>query len=171
MLLTLLAHLFVAERHRPRASTVGFSRPYLSEIDVEDRSIEPLLATNSQGKFLNTHVSKLGYARFGYTECTPDDEGKILVELHKALAQLYVCASDAKSGLDLMRGGGVTPRVVVSDTGEDVDGVVGVRCQEFPKGCALIIAPAEGAGLYTRIGSSVGVLAKRVDKCFVAVQP
>lgn len=176
-MLTLLSHLFVAERHRLKAGDVGFKVPLMSEIDVSDRSIEPLLVTSARGTFMPTVVSKLGYVRFGFSKCQPDQEPGLLVEFHRALVERSRAnawgnvVSTLEEGVGLMRSLNI-PLVFVLSSVDDPklaeDGFVNLRCP-LPSGSALISTRPEVAGLYTRVGDSVGIVAHNCDTSFVAV--
>jgi hypothetical protein len=179
--LSLLSHVFVTERHRPRAGQVGFSVPAFSEIDVGEDNIEPLLATNMRGTFLQTRVSRHRQARFGFSECDLDrGEGALLCEFHKVLVQtaehenwdnVTTSISDA---LERMQSFGTTPKLVLlpasSSDFEPPPGVLPMLAG-LPEGAALVVASPTLAGLHTRIGDHVGILAQRVNMSFVAVVP
>jgi hypothetical protein len=176
-MLTILSHLFVTERHRLKAGDVGHSVPLLSEIDVLDRSIEPLLVTSTRGTFLPTTVSQKGYARFGFTSCSPAQELELLVEFHRVLVERgRACnwgnvVSTMEEGLAVMNGFNLHPVFILmpkEDPAPTLEGVVVLNCP-LPRGSALISTLPEIAGLHTRVGDYVGVMAKRVDKAFVAV--
>lgn len=178
-MLTILSHLFVTERHRLKAGDVGHSVPLLSEIDVTDRDIEPLLVSSARGTFLPTKVSQRGYARFGFNHCTPAQELGLLVEFHRVLIERSrACnwgnvASDMETGLDIMRGSNLSPVFILmpkEDPPPSIEGVVVLNCP-LPSGSALISTLPEITGLHTRVGDYVGIMAKRVDRSFVAVSP
>lgn len=176
-MLTLMSHLFVTERHRPQAGKVGHRVPVLSEIDVTDRSIEPLLVSNAKGSFVPTVVAKLGYVRFGFSECQPDQESRMLMEFHRVLVdRSRSCGwgnvvSSIEDGLKLMRGTVAPPVFVLisrDDPAPKEEGFVLLKCP-LPSGSALISTRPEIAGLYTRVGDSLGIVAKCCDASFVAV--
>ena len=175
-MLTLLSHLFVTERHRAVAGNVGLRVPLMSEIDVPDRTCEPLLVTNALGTFLPTVVAKLGYVRFGFSKCQPDQEPGLLVEFHRVLVERGRAngwgnvASSVEEGIRLMRSNNTLVFVITSleDPALTEDGFVNLRCP-LPSGSALISTRPDVAGLYTRVGDSVGIVAKKCDSSFVAV--
>ena len=176
IVLTLLSHLFVTERHRAVAGNVGLRVPLMSEIDVPDRSCEPLLVTNAKGSFLPTVVAKLGYVRFGFSKCSPDQEPRLLVEFHRVLVERSRASgwgnvvSSIDEGVSLLRSS--NPLVFVVSSLEDPklteDGFVNLRCP-LPSGAALLSTRPDVAGLYTRVGDSIGIVAKKCDTSFVAV--
>lgn len=175
-MLSLLAHIFVPERHRQRAAQVGFSTPALSEV-VVNPSAEPLLATNMKLAFLRTRVSAVGYARFGFSECEVAQEQELLFAFYRALVTAAGqenwrnVAPNVPEALERMRGFGVAPQLVVSSRPDEVSEDVVTLGVDFPDGAALVVGPSERAGLYTRVGDHVGVLAQRVSTTFVAVVP
>jgi hypothetical protein len=179
-MLSLFAHLFVAERHRQRAGEVGFAVPAFSEIEVGDANIEPLLATNMRGTFLRTRVARQGYARFGFSECPIEAEGKLLGEFYRVLVwaarheQWQNLTSSEDQALTRIRELGFMPKIVVRAEGAPESAVpegVYKVVADLPPGASLVVAPAPQAGLYTRVGEHMGLLAYHVDRAFVAVLP
>lgn len=169
---TVLSQLFVTERHRPKADDVGFSVPAISEIDVEGE-IEPLLASNMRNSFLRTHVSSHGTVRYGYSECPLEQEGALLGVFYRILSREasedWGTVRTVAEACDRMKRAGLTPAVVVQP--EPVDDSLPVLTANIPEGCSLVVAKPEQAGIYTRIGEYVGILAYRIDSAFVAVEP
>ena len=171
---SVLAQVFLTERHRQRAGHVGFSLPAFSEIEASP-DIEPLLATNMKGTFLRTRVSSFGHARFGFSEMEVSNEPLLLLELHRVLVVQaskegwHNVVSTVPEALSRMSEFGIKPSVVLS-AGPEVEDVRGLPVA-FPEGVALVVGPAEAVGLHTRIGGHVGILAYRVSTAFVAVQP
>lgn len=151
--------------------------PLASEIDIEDRSIEPLMISTTRGTFLESRISRAGYARFGFSECRVEQEEVLVREFHRALVSRaktngWPCASTVGEAVDLMARKGARPCHLaagpwVASAGD------GVKVLEagFSQGTALLVAEPSTAGLQTRVGDYVGVLAYRVDRCFVAVAP
>lgn len=177
MQLSLLSQVFVTERHRQRAGDVGYAVPGMSEVYYGDAAIEPLLATNMKGSFLRTRVSSSGgYARFGYSAVPVEDEAVLIGELYKVLLDRAPVegwqnvVSTVPEALVRMRSFGVRPCVILSATATPVDDLLALPAP-LPEGAALVVGPAEGAGLHTRIGAHVGILAQRVSTLFVAVRP
>lgn len=176
-MLTLLSQMFVTERHRLRAGNVGHSMPLASEVDTNDRSIEPLMITTTRGTFLQSRVSRGGYARFGFSECTGDQEATLVREFHRMLVSRsklngWSCvAAGVGEAMGLMRGKGVKPCHLVAGPWLKAAEDVKVLDAGFPDGVALLAADPSVAGLHTRVGDYVGILAYRVDRCFVAVTP
>jgi hypothetical protein len=169
-----LSQLFTVERHRPRAGEVGFSVPAITEIDVADGDIEPLLATNMRGGFLRTRVSRAGTARYGYSECALDQEPALFRVFYQTLVREaeregWGTVRTVSEACELMTLRGVRPAVVVAPEALET----GLRClvSELPPGAALVSAGPVASGVYTRIGNYVGILAYRVDKVFVVVVP
>jgi hypothetical protein len=156
--------------------------PLLSQVDLDPREIKtitPLLVTNARFTFMRTEVSKNGYARFGFTECPVDREEGLLLEFHRVLVAEssrngWGCSVPSfQEGLVRMKTVGATPKFVVMSKEEPLpvpDGLIPLTCG-FPPGVALISVRPEDAGLYTRVGDYVGVMAKRVNLAFVAVIP
>jgi hypothetical protein len=175
--LTLLSQLFVTERHRLRGGEVGHSVPLASEVDVGDRSIEPLMISTTRGTFLESRVAKGGYARFGFSECGIAAEAGLVQEFHRVLvARTEVngwpsLVGSVDDALRVMLGHGVKPGHLVAGAWLEPGAGVPVLDGGFPGGTALLVAEPAGAGLHTRVGDYVGILAYRVDRCFVAVVP
>lgn len=178
-MLTLLSHLFVTERYRRRAANVGHSMPLASEVDINDRSIEPLMITSTRGTFLESRVARGGYVRFGFSECGLDQEAGLIQEFHRVLISCakmngWSCVSNTVNGaLSLMRGNGVRPGHIAAGpwlSDLEFDGVK-VLDAGFPQGSALLVAEPSSAGLHTRVGDYVGVLAYKVNLTFVAIIP
>lgn len=178
-MLSLLSHLFVTERHRPRKGDREFATPTLSEIEVDDPTIEPLLATNMRGTFLPTKISSQGYARFGYSPCTPDEEVNLIKELHRVLVEVGIrrewnnTAHSVPEALDKMTHFGVIARVVIVARGAKPDVAEGFPVIEagLDEGCALLLATAPRCGLYTRIQDHAGLLIYRANTSFIPVIP
>lgn len=179
-MLSLLSHVFVTERHRPRAGQVGFAVPAFSEIDVGEDDIEPLLATNMRGTFLRTRVSLHRQARFGFSECGLAQEEALLREFHRVLVETAAhenwtnVTSSIPDALERMQSFGTPPKLVLLPaSSSDFEPPAGVLPMliGLPEGTALVVASPHLAGLHTRIGDHVGILAQRVNMTFVAVVP
>jgi len=173
---SVLAQLFVVERHRPRAGKVGFSIPTLGETLGVDSSIEPLLVTNMRGTFVRTHVSKDGCVRYGFSECTLDQEPNLLCEFYRTIIR-----EGEKEGwgnkvdsipqaLEKMIGFGVTPKrlVVPLNFSGAYEGLEVIK-SALPEGSALVLSQSENAGNYIRTGDNVAIVAQRVSAQFVVV--
>jgi hypothetical protein len=151
--------------------------PLASEVDTQDRSIEPLMITTTRGTFLESRVSRGGYARFGFSECVADQEAALLQEFHRMLISRskingWSCvAGTIGDAMRLMQGKGVKPCHLVAGPWLKVAEDVKVLDAGFPDGAALLVADPSIAGLHTRVGDYVGILAYHVDRCFVAVAP
>lgn len=179
-MLSLLSHLFVTERHRAKASAmVGHSTPYLSEFDVDNRDIEPLLATNMRGDFIRTRVARAGHVRFGYTELDWTKESALIAALHAAIVRNAEeegwgnVVGTVDAAIERMVQTDFVPRLVLVASKEGLtvpESLVVVEC-EIPAGMALVAAHPLQTGLYTRIRNHVGVLAQNVDQSLTAVVP
>lgn len=174
--MTLLAQLLIAERHRPRAGAVGHSVPLALELDVAGRSLEPLLISTTRGTFLESRVSRAGYARFGFSECPLSAEPVLVREFYRVLvacgkANEWRCmAATVEEAIQLMLGRGVRPgHLVVGPEWSSTSIELPVLDGGFSPGSALLVAEPTEAGLYVRVGEHVGILAYRVDRNFVAV--
>lgn len=178
-MLTPLSQLFITERHRLRAGNVGHSVPLASEVDMDDRALEPLMVSTTRGTFLPSRIARDGFARFGFSECGIEREGALLLEFHKQLVQLstahgWECVVDSPEiAVSRMRDHGEIPFHLAAGPWIEVDDIGGARVLDvgLPQGLALLVTTPSKAGLYTRIGDYVGVLAHRVDRFFVAVVP
>ena len=175
MQISALARIFVVERHRQRAGDVGFSVPAFSEVDLDPTS-EPLLATNMRNTFLRTRVSSQSVARYGYSECSLEDEHNLLHEFFRVLSAAIQHegwsnrASSVEEGLEVMRSLGYAPMFLVTSGSMGTEHSVEVLSIALPGGAALISTSPNQTGYYTRIGGNVGVLAQRVDRTFVVVE-
>lgn len=196
---TVLERIFTTERYRQRASGTAFSTPALQEC-VPREGASPLLASNMRGAFLPTRVSAQGVARYGFLPCSISEEPVLLTTLYRTLLQLSAqqkwpnrCSSSAQA-LERMRSFGLEPRFLVISESllRDVCGqedlaeaqramasrgsiaVVGdlqVLLSELPAGSAIVTASPLLTGLYTRVGDHLGILAQRVDRSIVLVEP
>lgn len=170
-----LARLFVTERHRQRAGVVGFSVPALSEAFVGDINSDPLLVTNMRGSFVRTRVSREGYARYGFCECSLDLEGDLMLALYQGLRTASENegwgnrVSSIEEAVELQQKTGLVPKTLVVSDGVEVkfDGLV-VR-SPLPEGAALLATDQQHTGYYTRVGDHVGILAHNVNRTFVVV--
>jgi hypothetical protein len=148
-----------------------------SEIDVDDRSLDPVMITGTRGTFLESRVARGGYLRFGFSECPMDLEGALLLEFYKQLVKLatekkWSCVAESpESAVAVMKANGETPFHLVAGPWVEADDIEGARVLDigFPRGAALLVASPARAGLHTRIGAHVGVLAYRINRAFVAV--
>lgn len=172
---SLLSSLFVTERHRAKAGSVGFSIPTMVEITVPDLSIEPLVTTNMTGKFLPTRVAKQGYVRMGFHECELNHEGVVVGALYSALSALGVerkwnnTATTVELAAYKMLSAGYRPLTVVTRDLEvkAPEGIV-VRYNPDVPG-TLLCAEPRMTGLHIRVKDYIGVVAHHVDKAFVVV--
>lgn len=175
-MLSVLSHLFVTERHRPKASNVGHAVPYLSEVDVASRAIEPLLVTNLRGEFVRTRVSKSSYVRFAYTELDWDKEPLLLQALHAAVVQNSIkegwenVVDSIPAAIARMADTDFRARVVVSsDSSLQLPSDVTLVNCDLPTGIALVFAHPVQNGTYTRIRNHVGVIVQNVSSSITAV--
>lgn len=173
-MLTPLSQLFVTERHRLRAGNVGHSVPLASEIDLDDPALEPLMVTTTRGTFIQSRVAKGGYLRFGFSECPLDREGALVLGLHRQLvahSEVSCVVATPEQAAAQMRLNGETPFHLAAGPWIEADEIGGARVLDIglPQGIALLMASPAKAGLHTRIGDYVGVLAFRVNRAFVAV--
>lgn len=170
-MLTPLSQLFFTERHRLRAGEVGHSVPLASEVDLNDRSLEPLMVTNTRGTFLPSRVARGGYLRFGFSECPLEREGAVVLELHKQLVAQSEVAATPEEAVARMRRNGESPFHLAAGPWIEADEIEGARVLDvgLPRGIALLVVSPAKAGLHTRIGDYVGVIAFRVNRAFVAV--
>lgn len=176
-MLSLLAHLFVTERHRARAGNTGHARPCVSEVTITDNSIEPLMATNMSGVFLNTRISKQGYARFGFTEVDYTQEVDLLRALHSAVVANGKSlgwennATSFEDAINKMAGNGIFPATIVAAKHPGIELHKDTRFVQAPLGerVGLVLASPIEVGLYTRVRDHAGVLVHRADRAIVAV--
>jgi hypothetical protein len=175
--LSVLSQLFVTERHRQRTNSsvavAGFSVPALSELEAAE-GIEPLLASNMRHGFLPTRVSSQGLVRYGFSECSVEQEEALLGVLYQALRREAVkggwgTVGTVSEACERMRGRGLEPAVVIQP--EPKDDTLPVFSGPLPEGSSLVVAKPEAAGVYTRVGGYVGILVYRIDSAFVVVEP
>ena len=176
-MLTLLARLFVPERHRPRAGTVGHSIPLASEVDVHEEALDPVMVTSTRGGFLVSRVASGGYVRFGFSDCGLDQEKVLLATFVQELVlkshqNQWGCVVDTvEDAVDRMIEKGEAPvHLVTGPWLTRREGLV-VLDADLPEGQALLVTSPARAGIYTRIGDYVGVAAYKVDRRFIAIGP
>jgi hypothetical protein len=172
---SLLSSLFVTERHRAKAGSVGFAIPTMVEITVPDTSIEPLVTTNMTGRFLATKVARQGYVRMGFHECELVHEGVIVNALHSIVSSLGVERDWANRSPTVelavykMLAAGYRPLTVVTNQ-PDLKAPEGVTVRFNPDvHGTLLCAEPRMTGLHIRVKDHVGVIAHHVDKAFVVV--
>ncbi len=196
---TIFAHLLVTERYRQRAArSSGFAIPALQEIDLPaGASVSPVLATNMRGKFLPTRCSSDHRIRYGFSNCSLEEEPLLLRELHSTLSTLSTkekwgnrCSSRPEA-IQKMLANGLQPKTLllpeeqlpegskVEEAREqmrlyghaaiDVDGMK-VLLAPLPSGTSMVVAAPSEAGLYTRVGNYLGLLITRVDRSIMLVE-
>lgn len=194
---TALERMFVPERFRQRAANIGFSIPALQEVQVQGDA-GPMLASNMRGKFVQVQASSAGTVRYGFSECTIEEEDDLLCELYQSLKVISVreewgnrCRA-VDQAIKRLTEQGITPKsVVVSgrflgdvldgcdlETAQrrmDMQGFVAmvdgmqILLGDLPDGGALVAADPQHIGCYTRVGDHLGLLAQRVDRAIMVV--
>jgi len=169
--------------------------PALYEIQLDSKA-EPLLVTNMRNTFVLTRRSKEGIGRYGFSEVPLDEEGALIAELHRILVKTSRdkgwtnrCRTAAE-GIARMRSFGLEPKYVVVSSADvceskddkaaydkidlakghvtEIDGIH-VLVAELPKGQALVTTLPNLTGVYTRVGTHVGVMIQRADQSVVVV--
>lgn len=169
---TVLERLLTTERYRPRMNRAssqqgsGYAVPALGEWGVKPGS-GILLATNMRGALRVTRASQQNIARFGFTECSTEDEIRLLLELLVVMTTLAVpgepsprCTSIQEALLSLGQTG-MEARTLVVPEGEVPTGMpdqLQVLTAELPAGTALVAVPPVHTGIYTRVGDHLGLL-------------
>jgi hypothetical protein len=194
---TALERLLVTERHRRRtdeSAGVGFAVPAISERAL-DVALEPLAVTDARGRLVATRVSRArGVARYGFAECSSEDEGALLPQFFDALWAMSKangwqnrCTSlaDASARMQLEARSIVVPygwvEKVSGMTREEADRLMSLNgyiskgdqqilVADFPEGQALLAASPALLGFYTRIDDRLGVLMTRVDQTVFLVR-
>lgn len=202
MKLTVLERILTTERYRRQADIstgAGFAIPSMAErpLNVDQ---EPLVVTNMRGTFVPTRVSRVtGLARYGFSECLPEDEPVLLGELWRVLWALSVeqgwsnrCKNVAEA-VGSMRGHGMEPRSVVVPyslleafgtqtlSKQEADDLmvaqgyitntegVQVLAADLPVGKALVTALPALTGYYTRVDDRVGVMLLQTNQTLYLV--
>jgi hypothetical protein len=195
---TALERLLTTERHRRQANQstlAGFAQPMISERALEPALAEPMAVTDARGNLVPTSVSRTrGVARYGFFECTTDDEGPLLRHFFAALWEMSVakgwdnrCTSLAEASAKMK----LEPRSIVvpyglvekvsSLTREEADRLMGLQgyissgdqqilVSDLPDGHALLAAAPALLGFYTRIDDRLGVLLTRIDQTVFLVR-
>jgi hypothetical protein len=132
-----------------------------------------------KGTFVRTKVSRDGYIRYGFSECSLDQESGLLCEFCNVLVQestrnswnnivasipevlvqpdfqslvMATKFTDAYKEVQIREG----MKVFIADLPEDIMG--------------LVVAQPKVAGFYTRIGDYVAVLAQHVNTAFLVIK-
>lgn len=172
-----LSRLLTTERHRQRMGlTLSPSIPMMLEREV-DPSEDPLLVTNTRGKFVETRRNLAGMGRYAFTPCQLEEEPLLLQELFTTMrAQLGAKPSlvEALSTLPTAKSIVLSETLVSQVLGENlsvekmrevmnlqgylamVDGRQILSCP-FPAGSAMVLAAPKNLGVYTRVGDYVGI--------------
>jgi hypothetical protein len=177
-MLSILSQLFVVENHTIKAGQTNLAIPFLGELDISSgKEVEPLLVTNMRRSFSRTKVAKAGYARYGFFECSVDEEVVLLNKFCSALIQEGVnenwsnTAKTILKAIETMKSKGVEPKIVVKPKGAELgftDKSLRVLSVEGFENVLVSTQPWL-AGYYIRSGDYVGVLAQQVDKLFCVV--
>jgi hypothetical protein len=194
---TALERLLSTERHRRQASQLkfaGFARPMISE-RVLDPGLEPLAVSNARGQLVPTKISRArGVARYGFFECPPEEEGRLLPQFFASLWEMSETAgwdnrcsslSEASAKMKLEARSIVVPYGLVeqvssltrgeadqlmSAQGYISNGDQQVLVADLPEGYAVLAASPSLLGFYTRIDDQVGILLTRVDQTLFLVR-
>lgn len=194
---TALERLLVTERHRRRSdesAQAGFAVPAITERAL-DVALEPLAVTDARGGLVATKVSRArGVARYGFSECTAEEEGSLLPRFFDALWRMSEahgwqnrCTSLAEASARMQ----LEPRSIVVPyswiekvsgmSREDADRLMSLNgyiskgeqqilVADFPEGQALVAASPPLLGFYTRIDDRLGVLMTNVDRTVFLVR-
>lgn len=194
-----LERLLTVEREARRSSMHGgFSIPAMSE-RAAAKDEAPFLVTNMRRTLLPTRLSVDGNVRFGFSECLPEQDGALLVELHRVLSELSLRSgwnnrcrglSEAVERIRMLGSEPfhlvVGPDQLTEACGETVSvedaekmmlaqgfvvKVSGVKVLAGPllPGTAMVTASPSQLGVYTRVDDRLGLLLKRVDRAVVLV--
>ena len=194
---TALERLLVTERHRRQANEstfTGFAVPAISERTL-DAGVEPLAVSDARGNLVTTKQSRArGVARYGFFNCTTEEEGPLLPRFFEALWGMSVtngwgnrCTSMAEAAAKMR----LEPRSIVvpyglvekvssltraeSDRLMALQGYIScgeqqVLVADLPEGHAIIAAAPPLLGFYTRIDDCLGLLLTRVDQTLFLVR-
>jgi hypothetical protein len=192
--------LLVPERSRRRAARDGgWALPFLSErvVGPEDG---PFLVTNMRGSFLQPGVSRENVLRYGFSQCSLEEEGTFLGEFYRVLWDTSErlgwsnrCSSIAQATQKLL-GFGLQPRILIvplSNLGricgqevslEDARNLIlaqgcvtevdGVRIMfsNLPDGQMLLSTAAPLVGVYARVDDYLGLVFYRANQTVQLIQ-
>lgn len=194
MTLSILSHLLVTERERPRAARgVGLAIPAMMEREAPYENADPVLGSGSRGQFLVTPRTRDGVYRYALANCLVENEGAIFPQLHQTLwaegerRGWSNRATSVLKGLQMMKAAQVTPKAVVIssnlvktfcppeyDVGEGrvtiVGGVSVMVTAHLPEGEAIIATAPPRVGVYTRMGDHLGLQLYSVSQTLVVVR-
>lgn len=194
MKLSILTHLLITERERPRAAAkgAGFGIPAMMEREALYKNADPVLGSGSRGQFLVTPQTRDGFYRYALSPCPFETENGILAQLHETVWNEGVRrgwsnrAPTVLAGLKVMKDFGLIPKSIVIplslaatfcppeievEEGQISSvGGVSVLVGPLPEGSALIAAEPALVGVYTRIGDYLGLQLYGVSKTLVVVR-
>ncbi len=176
-MISILSRILVATRHRLRAAhtQAGFATPTLQEVPLSPKE-EPLLASNTQGRLVETRVStRRLVARFGFFTCPLDQEPSYLVQAYDDLLScpLVPRATSVDEACKLLGSRGTEPQHVVAPSKMGTWERLHYHEAPLREGTALVLTTPPLVGHYTRIGDYVGILLLNVDLtiCLVEAGP
>jgi hypothetical protein len=193
MAFTALERLLATERVRQRAARLGgFSVPALGERAVNP-SDAPFLVTNMRGGFTQTHPSRDGVIRYGFSHVPVGHDDALLVELHRTLtARAPAPCTTVHEAMDRLGREGFDPHVIVVSpallaeivheanideawramrTRSEVATVMGVTVvlADLPARAGFVATLPALVGTYTRTGDHLGVVIQRAGQTLVEI--
>jgi len=175
-----LSYLLVTERLRQRAASGGgFSVPAMEERQIPE-NLDPILATNMRGTFLQVRRGSQGVARYGFFHCPPAQEPLVLEALVSNVLQFKWANvfGSIPEALEAMRASPFPPKTVVIPPGHvllegETVSIQGLQVvtSPLPQGCALVAAAPASLGVYTRVGDHLGLQLYNVPRTLMVVRP
>lgn len=184
---SIFEQMLLTERQRQRMGRGGdFASPLMGEIELQ-KDCEPLLVTNARGTFVPTPLGRTGNARFGFSYCPIESEGRLFVRFYEHLRTQQgwdLRCKDVPEAVARLQARSLEAKVLVVSSfhaarmvGKEapMEGFVGVVdgmkvvTTAIPDGCALITVAPSRLGVYTRSGDYLGLLFQRVDQQVVVV--
>lgn len=189
-MLSVLSHLLLTERHRPRAARGGgFSVPAMMEREAPGE-VDPVVVSNTRGDFVQTRKTSEGLYRFAFFPCPIEEEGKTLAHLFQTLWAMSTTSKwsnryqDVREALKAMKASPIEPKTVVLPKGLAetfagqalpdgrvlvVEGLH-VLVAPLPERSAIVAAQPTRLGVYTRVGDRVGLQLYNVPQTLMLVQ-
>jgi hypothetical protein len=181
MLFSVLSNMFRVEQHRQRMTrALSAATPVLGELLARPEDPPGMLASNMRGTFLVTRKSSENVFRYGFTECSEEDEGVLITELARVLWDESnvrgwgVRCTGVPAAVADFRARGLTPRTLVVSAAvakqvlgrEAQEGFAGtvdnmqVLVTTLPENVTLVGLEPTKAGVCVRVGTSIGMLVR-----------
>lgn len=192
MTLSVLSHLLVTERERPRAARgAGFAIPAMLERDAPFEAADPVMGSGSRGQFLVTPRTRDGVYRYALSTCPVENENDLILQLHATLWSegerrgWSNRASTVSQALQAMSSRGlqaktliiplslaetICPEANIQEGKVCVIGELNVLVADFADGEALVATSPPRVGVYTRVGDYLGLQLYNVAQTMMVVR-